>query len=74
MATEVVKYIKTSAQSASTPKTDVQVCVDAINRLENRLAALLAKLDADAGVTDANYAATINGTAPSSLQSLSPIQ
>jgi len=73
MATEVVKYIKTSP-SAGTPKSDVAVCVDAINRLENRIAALLAKLDADVGVTDTNYVATINGAAPSSLQSLSAIQ
>lgn len=73
MATEVIKYIKT-APSAGTPLSDVAACVAAINRLENRIVALLAKLDADAGVTDTNYGTTINGTAPSSLQSLSPVQ
>jgi hypothetical protein len=73
MATEVIKYIKT-APSSGTPVPDVVACVNAINRLENRIAALLAKLDADVGVTDVNYVSTINGTAPNSLQSLTAIQ
>jgi len=73
MATESVKVVRTRRSSGSYV-SDVEGCVNAINRLENRIAALLAKLDADAGVTDVNYVSTINGTAPNSLQTLAPIQ
>ncbi len=73
MATTTKKYIKTSTSSGGVP-SDVQALVDAYNRLEARFEALLTKMDADAGITDTNYAATINGSEPNALITLSPIQ
>ena len=77
MATTTLRYIKTTAPTAGvgaqTP-ADVAALVLAYNRLEARLEALLTKLDADAGVTDTNYGATINGTEPNALITLVAIQ
>lgn len=73
MATTTQRYLKTSAPGGAIP-SDVEAVVAAYNRLEARLEALLAKLDADAGVTDTNYAATINGAEPNALITLSKIE
>lgn len=73
MATEAISYIKT-VQSSGETASDIEVLVDAVNRITQQLIVLLAKLDDDAGVTDTNYEATINGTAPASLQTLSALQ
>lgn len=43
----------------STPGDDFEALTAAYNDLATKFNALLAKLDADAGVTDTNYVATI---------------
>jgi hypothetical protein len=77
MATTTLRYVKSAAPAAAiggqTP-ADVAALVLAYNRLEARLEALLTKMDADAGITDTNYAATINGTEPNALITLVAIQ
>ena len=41
----------------------VEALVDEVNDLQSKLAVLLAKLDADGGITDTNYAALVGATA-----------
>lgn len=57
--------------SLGTAGDDIEALQDAVvalvalaNELRTDYAALLAKLDADAGVTDANYASTLGISAP----------
>jgi hypothetical protein len=73
MATETVKYIRTVRSSGHLP-SDVEALIGAYNQLVNRFEALLAKLDADAGVDDTDYAATINGSGANALQALAAVQ
>lgn len=48
------------------PGADIDAMVTLINQLSTKLAALMAKMDADAGITDTNYASTIG--VPDTLQ------
>jgi len=45
----------------STPGDDFELLVEKYNNLVTKFNQLLAKLDADAGVADTNYASTLGG-------------
>lgn len=53
-------------------KEPVVALIAEVNKLRNDLDALLAKMDLDAGITDANYASTIGTRADNTINGATP--
>lgn len=60
---DLVRFLKNVRDIVNELKTDGSACFADITALRAAVVAITAKLDADAGVTDTNYAATCNPAA-----------